>query len=881
MMEEDEFDEFDELFDLEDDIDDDFDIGDDDDAFSSKQQQQQQQRKTTFDDYGLDALMDNLNEALEKDPMVEKQMQLEEQTLANAQSRYKKSVSSATKRKQGSSLRPATRVQGEWYKPFVEKIRAYQSQCVCMTPGDMEKSLREASDYLPLISADKLAWITMYVVLGTLLMDKKQNTVHRMCSTISDAVMAEINMGRLKKHPHARKFIQNKNNLKVRNINSMARFVLTDTEHAAENIPHEKGLHLGTLLIDTLLSVATIPVAGEDGKPTLVPALTRELVYVNGRSLGVIRAHEELYTVIDEQHVLREVMELKPLPMVTKPIPWSNYDAGAYITRKSMVMRTKGSALQRFVLRDAVMNDLFDGLNVLNETPWMLHQKVFHTVQRVWEEGGGLDTIPSRADDVLPEMPVQSDDATTAEYDDLLRKWKKKYQRIQIHNRNLHSLRCDLIYKLQVAEDFKDQTMYFPHNIDFRGRAYPIPPHLNHMGSDLNRSLLTFKNGQPIGERGIFWLKIHLANLCGKDKLSFKERVEFIDAHLEDIFDSATQPLEGQRWWLDAENPWQTLASCIELTECLQSPVPEEFVSHLPVQMDGSCNGLQHYAALGRDNLGALHVNLLPTEKPMDVYNGVLAVVLKNLEYDATVKDDDLAKTLLGKVYRSTIKQTVMTSVYGVTFVGARDQIGRRLKEKKEIPEDLIYASSVYLARNTLKSLGEVFRSATEIMDWLNEIAHLISSENEPVMWITPLGLPIVQPYFSTRRVQVQTVLQSVTVVDRRDELPVSRERQKSAFPPNYVHSLDASHMFLTAKACKAEGIEFAAVHDSFWCHAAHVERMNQIIREQFIFLHSQPLLETLAQSLSKLYPHIEFPPVPLKGSLNLKRVLEADYFFD
>jgi len=32
--------------------------------------------------------------------------------------------------------------------------------------------------------------------------------------------------------------------------------------------------------------------------------------------------------------------------------------------------------------------------------------------------------------------------------------------------------------------------LYFPHNMDFRGRVYPIPPHLNHMGADINRGLL-------------------------------------------------------------------------------------------------------------------------------------------------------------------------------------------------------------------------------------------------------------------------------------------------------------------------------------------------------------------------------------------------------
>lgn len=38
---------------------------------------------------------------------------------------------------------------------------------------------------------------------------------------------------------------------------------------------------------------------------------------------------------------------------------------------------------------------------------------------------------------------------------------------------------------------------------------------------------------------------------------------------------------------------------------------------------DGSCNGLQHYAALGRDVLGATSVNLMPCEEPQDVYSGV------------------------------------------------------------------------------------------------------------------------------------------------------------------------------------------------------------------------------------------------------------------
>lgn len=44
--------------------------------------------------------------------------------------------------------------------------------------------------------------------------------------------------------------------------------------------------------------------------------------------------------------------------------------------------------------------------------------------------------------------------------------------------------------------------------MDFRGRVYPVAPHLNHLGSDLSRSLLVFAKGKPLGENGLDWLKV-------------------------------------------------------------------------------------------------------------------------------------------------------------------------------------------------------------------------------------------------------------------------------------------------------------------------------------------------------------------------------------
>ncbi|KAH9299048.1 hypothetical protein KI387_017906, partial [Taxus chinensis] len=68
--------------------------------------------------------------------------------------------------------------------------------------------------------------------------------------------------------------------------------------------------------------------------------------------------------------------------------------------------------------------------------------------------------------------------------------------------------------------------------------------------------------------------------------------------------------------------------------------------------------------------------------------------------------------------------------------------------------------------------------------------------------------------------------------------------RQKSAFPPNFVHSLDGSHMMMTAIACNAAGLTFAGVQDSYWTHACDVDKMNQILRENFVELYSNPILE-------------------------------------
>eukprot|EP00887_Chlorella_sp_A99_P000292 scaffold13.g292.t1 len=106
------------------------------------------------------------------------------------------------------------------------------------------------------------------------------------------------------------------------------------------------------------------------------------------------------------------------------------------------------------------------------------------------------------------------------------------------------------------------------------------------------------------------------------------------------------------------------------------------------------------------------------------------------------------------------------------------------------------------------------------------------------------------------------------------------KQRQRTAFPPNYIHSIDSSHMMLTAIACHEAGLDFAGVHDSFWTHAGDVERMNALLREKFIELHSQPLLERLLEEMQAAAPDVEFPPMPERGALDLDVIRASTYFF-
>ncbi|KAJ5200412.1 DNA-directed RNA polymerase phage-type [Penicillium cf. griseofulvum] len=648
---------------------------------------------------------------------------------------------------------------------------------------------------------------------------------------------------------------------------------------------------IGAVLMGMLVEVGKVAVWAED-PVTKKRTLTMQQAFDHsyqihfGKRSGHIHMNPKLVEIVAREPPAE--LLARHLPMVCKPKPWTGPRTGGYkIYDSNLVRTTPGETLQpaylKAVLKDDGLKEIRTGLDVLGSTGWKINEQVFDVMLEAWNGGEPIGKLaPLNPDLTAPEQPSPDADYKTQ------KEWHQKVREVENLRSGYHSVRCFQNFQLEVARAFRKEVFYLPHNMDFRGRAYPLPPYMNQMGADNSRGLLLFDKGKALGVSGMRWLKIQIANLFGFDKASMSEREQFTMDNLDDVLDSANAGLHGRRWWLQAEDPWQLLAACCELRNALQLPDPTEYISHLPIHQDGSCNGLQHYAALGGDSVGAQQVNLEPSDRPSDVYTGVCEFVKEAIAQDAA-NGDNLAQRLEGRVTRKIVKQTVMTNVYGVTFLGATRQVKRQLIDYlPDLNNTERNSAAFYIATKIFGALGSMFNGAHEIQYWLGDCAQRITQSVTPeqieeltqaalvpkdereqdfptstdpeksfrstVIWTTPLGLPVVQPYRTRKTRRVETSLQDISLVEPGSDDVVTKRKQLQAFPPNFIHSLDATHMIMSANACHEAGLTFSAVHDSFWTHAADVDQMNLILRDAFVRMHSDDVVGRLGAEFKVRY---------------------------
>jgi DNA-directed RNA polymerase len=540
------------------------------------------------------------------------------------------------------------------------------------------------------------------------------------------------------------------------------------------------------------------------------------------------------------------------------------------------------------------LTQVMKAVNAIQATRWAINVPVLDVLQEVTKDNTCLAGLPQMDDEPEPELPhwltpdFGSNNMTDQQKSEF-KEWKQRARAVYAQNATLKSKRLALMTKLRIAGELRDEeAIYFPHSMDFRGRVYSMTAELQPQGDDIAKGLIRFADGKPLGESGGYWLAVHIANLFGVDKVSFDDRVQWTLDNTDKLMDSAMSPLDGQRFWAEADDPWCALAACFEWTG--YQIEGDDYVSHLPIAMDGSCSGIQHFSAMLKDSQGGKAVNLTKTDTPSDIYTQVLYVtkdlLMENSEPLSLVWNDLLTPT----VGRKIVKRPCMTFAYSVTSVGIRDQIADEMRKRTDgqfVAGHENWEAAKHLAPFVEAAIRLVVRRAAEAMDWLKEVSKAYSGQQIPVTWVTPLGFPVVQPY----RKQVGEMLylwfdgERIRLRLSYDGTKLDSRKHGSSVAPNFVHSMDATHLMMVVNRLKDEGVtdSVAVIHDSFGVHACDTDDMHYAIRDEFIKLYSTDQLSRIYQSTLQALPDdkwAELPTPPEAGSLDLEEVRDAEFFF-
>ena len=621
-------------------------------------------------------------------------------------------------------------------------------------------------------------------------------------------------------------------------------------------------------------------------------------------STFLIVATEETRRWLRDENTRCEALTPVYLPTVIPPRPWDNPWEGGYWTRRVRGIRLIKTNNRPYLeeLEGHDLSRVYAPLNAAQRTAWTVNEPVLKIMLEMVETANryakaGQDQpawfpLPALSDLQIPEAPADLVGIKTEDMDeDQKARLKARNAEARIAYKTKATAlgkRVALEQTLNAAQKMLPEGEFFiPYQLDFRGRIYAVPSGLNPQGNDLGKALLCFAKMLPIsGAIGARWLAVHGAGLWGVDKVSMEAREAWVFEHEAEILASAADPMRNTFWAeADKKSKWQALAFCFEWAGYKRDGYA--FESRLAIAQDGTCNGLQNFSAMLLDEVGGAAVNLIPSDKPSDIYQLVADRVLKRVERDAFEGDSDIqryAQGWLGRVNRSLTKRPVMTLPYGAKRFGFNDQVlkdtVRPWKAAAERGEDAFpwegsaFYPAEYMGGLIWEEVGEVVKAAPIAMKWLSDAATKAAAKGLPVRWTTPCGLPVQQVYRKTETTSVGTtyggVKVDIKIQEPTDEL--DKRKQATALPPNFVHSLDAAHLMRTVDACAADGIDsFALIHDSYGTHAGNAQKMAGHLRAEFVRMYGEvDILDVFKAELEAQMGGEVLPPLPPKGSLDL-----------
>uniref|UniRef100_A0A0R3SKW1 DNA-directed RNA polymerase n=1 Tax=Hymenolepis diminuta TaxID=6216 RepID=A0A0R3SKW1_HYMDI len=180
------------------------------------------------------------------------------------------------------------------------------------------------------------------------------------------------------------------------------------------------------------------------------------------------------------------------LPMLCPPLPWIDTKQGGYLLSSSDATRFIRKTTY-FPGADAAADDdldfdismiprVLDSLNTLAACPWKVNQPILDVMLLV-ARGGGEKSLSMPETKSLIPVPRKIFDRTLPR-EERISAYRQFMNIRKIHDET-RSLWATEMYRLSIANEYRNKVFWFPHSMDFRGRVYPCPPHFHHMGESI------------------------------------------------------------------------------------------------------------------------------------------------------------------------------------------------------------------------------------------------------------------------------------------------------------------------------------------------------------------------------------------------------------
>lgn len=573
-------------------------------------------------------------------------------------------------------------------------------------------------------------------------------------------------------------------------------------------------------------------------------------------------------------------------PMIVKPLDWTNKKDGGYITIRNDLVKNG---------KNHLVNNIENELKVINkiqQTPWKIDDYILSVQESLLELNNDIVNDEgeiiwhSNKFDAFNERPeflrYEEFDSNNHSHLKELKEWKSLKAKTIRNNMKRKSKILKRNSSIRIARKYsKYKNLYFVWNIDSRCRKYAISSTISPQSDDQSRSLIRFSESKEINDRGMFWLSVYVSNCFGNDKITLNDRSSWSYSNFYILKDVVKDPINHIDYWACASKPFKFLQSAKEFVDAVESiRSGKKFYTSLPIQVDGKCNGLQHYTLISRDESVSDFVGITQSNPASDIYVKASESVNDILK---SRKDSESKELLKIGIDRSVCKRPVMTSVYKSTRFGVTKQVNEKISHKALSNEFDSFSLSVYLSDIISKNMTGLIGKANDAMNYLSYcVSEACKKGNGNISWTNHIGTSISQDYkkrLKTKRVYIKLGDNKITIVDDEDSDSIDIKKMSNSICANFIHSVDASHLSLTVIKTMDFINSYSLIHDDFGCLANDVDFLIYKIKESAIDIHSNKILDSFAESIES-NNNLSLVRFSNYGNLNIESLKNCDYFF-